>query len=47
MTLTLYKLAPLLSGPEFCSRDRIHFQTQSGYMVCKNALFRRTLEQKN
>ena len=47
ITLTLRKLAHLLSGAEFYSHDRIHFQTQPRSMVCKNVLFRRTFEQKN
>jgi len=47
ITLTLYKLPRLHSGAEFCSRDRIRFQTQPRYMVCKNALFGRTFDQKN
>jgi len=44
ITLTLYKLARLLSGAELYSRDRIYFRMQPRYMVCKNALFRRTFE---
>jgi len=32
---------------QFCSRDRIHFQTQPKYTVCENALFRCTFEQWN
>jgi len=47
ITLTLYKLALLLSGAEFRSLDRIHFRAQPRYMVCKNALFRRTFEHWN
>jgi len=39
ITLTLYKLARLLSGAELYSRDRIYFRTQPRYMVCKNAHF--------
>jgi len=35
MDLTVCLLASLPSGAEFCSRDRIHFQTQMRYMVCK------------
>ena len=47
ITMTLCKLARLLSGTEFCSHERIHFQTQPRYMVCKYSLFGRTFEQKN
>jgi len=47
ITLTLKKLACLLSGAEFCSRDQIHFQTPLRYMVCKNSLFGRTLKHAN
>jgi len=35
IALTLCNLALLLSGAEFGSCDRIHFQTQPRYMVCK------------
>jgi len=47
IALTLYKLARLLSGAALCSLDRIHFEIQSRYMICKDALFRRTSEQWN
>jgi len=47
ITLTLDKLARPLTGTEFCSCDRIHFQTQSRYMVCKTTLFRCSFEQWN
>ena len=43
VTLTLYKLARLLSDAELCTHDRIYFKTQPNNMVCKMALFRRTL----
>jgi len=46
ITLTLYKLASLLSGAKFWSHDQIHFQKHPRYMVCKNALFGSTFEQK-
>jgi len=39
ITLTLYKLARLLSGAVFCLCDPIYFQTQPRYTVCKSALF--------
>ena len=47
ITLTLCKLAHLLSSKEFRLRDRIHSQPQPRYMVCTDALFGRTFEQKN
>jgi len=46
ITLKLCKLARLLSGTEFCSRDRIHFQTQPRYVVYKNTLFGCSFEEK-
>ena len=47
ITLTLYKLARLLSGTEFCSWDRTHFHTEPTYMVWKNSLFGRTFKHWN
>jgi len=47
ITLTLYKLARLLSDAELCSRDRINFRTQPRYMVCENALLGHTFEHWN
>ena len=36
-----------ISRTKFSSRDRLHFQTQTHYLVCKIALFRRTSEKWN
>jgi len=47
ITLSLYELARLLSGPEFCSRDHIHFQTQPTYMVDKDSFSGGPFKQKN
>ena len=45
--VTLYELVCPLSDTNFCSRNRIHFQTQPRYVVCKNALFGCSFEQEN
>jgi len=45
--VTLYELAHPLSDTNFCTRNRVHFQTQPRYVVCKNALFGCGFEQEN